>query len=150
MIRLGVFCGLLATTLPGFVKPVARYEEHKTLAIGARAPDFKLPGIDGKIYTLSSFKNARVLVIIFTCNHCPTAQAYEDRIIQLTKDYSPKGVSVVAIMPNDPNAIQLSELGYTDMGDSLEEMKIRSKQKKFNFPYLYDGKTESVENAYGP
>ena len=130
------------------LRPVA--DEHPTLSIGAKAPDFKLQGVDGKIYTLASFSKAKVLAIVFTCNHCPTAQAYEDRIIQLTKDYSSKGVSVVAIMPNDPNAVQLSELGYTDMGDSFEEMKIRAKQKKFIFPYLYDGKTESVANAYGP
>ena len=63
------------------------YDEHKTLEIGAPAPDFKLEGVDGKIYTLSSFAKAKVLVIIFTCNHCPTAQAYEDRIIQLTRDF---------------------------------------------------------------
>ena len=125
-------------------------DEHPTLSIGAKAPDFKLPAVDGKIYTLASFSRAKVLVVIFTCNHCPTAQAYEDRIIQMTRDYSSKGVSVVAIMPNDPMAVQLSELGYTDLSDSFEEMKIRSKQKKFNFPYLYDGKTESVAQAYGP
>src|SRR5260221_12381215 len=125
-------------------------EEHPTLAINARAPGFKLQGVDGKIYTLASFSKAKILVIVFTCNHCPTAQAYEDRIIQLTKDYSSKGVSVVAIMPNDPNAVRLDELGYTDMGDSFAEMKLRAKQKKYNFPYLYDGKTETVAKAYGP
>jgi thiol-disulfide isomerase/thioredoxin len=125
-------------------------DEHPTLAIGAAAPDFRLPGVDGKIYGLGSFKNARVLVIIFTCNHCPTAQAYEDRIIQLAKDYKNKGVSVVAIMPNDPKSIRLDELGYTDMGDSYSEMKIRAKEKHFNFPYLYDGKTETVSRKYGP
>jgi thiol-disulfide isomerase/thioredoxin len=89
-------------------------------------------------------------VIIFTCNHCPTAQAYEDRIIQLTNDYKNKGVQVVAIMPNDPQAVRLDELGYTDLSDSFEEMKTRYKQKKFNFPYLNDGKTQSVAKAYGP
>ncbi len=125
-------------------------EEHPTLAINAKAPGFKLQGVDGKIYTLASFSKAKILVIVFTCNHCPTAQAYEDRIIQLTKDYSSKGVSVVAIMPNDPNAVRLDELGYTDMGDSFAEMKLRAKQKKYNFPYLYDGKTETVAKAYGP
>src|ERR1043166_9749361 len=83
--------------------------EHKTLAIGAQAPDFKLPATDGKSYSLSSFQNANVLVIIFTCNHCPTAQAYEDRFIQLRKDYGYKDVAVVAIMPNDPGAIRLDE-----------------------------------------
>jgi len=125
-------------------------DERKTLAIGASAPDFKLPGVDGKTYSLASFKNANILVIIFTCNHCPTAQAYEDRIIQLTKDYSNKGVAVVAIMPNDPSAIRLDELGYTDLSDSFEEMKIRAKEKHFNFPYLYDGATQSTAKAYGP
>ena len=85
-----------------------------------------------------------MLVIVFTCNHCPTAQAYEDRIIQLTKDYAAKNVAVVAIMPNDPTSINLDELGYTDMGDSFEEMKLRAKEKNFNFPYLYDGETEKA------
>src|SRR4051812_42669805 len=125
-------------------------EEHKTLEIGAQAPDFKLKGVDDKMYSLASFKDASILVIVFTCNHCPTAQAYEERIIQLTKDYKDKGVAVVAINPNDPKAINLDELGYTDLSDSFEEMKIRAKEKQFNFPYLYDGETQSVANAYGP
>jgi len=125
-------------------------EEHKTLEVGANAPNFSLPGVDGKTYTLASFKNAQILVIVFTCNHCPTAQAYEDRIIQLTKDYSKKGVAVIAISPNDPNSVNLNELGYSDLSDSYEEMKLRAKQKKYNFPYLYDGKTQSVSKAYGP
>jgi peroxiredoxin len=125
-------------------------EEHKTLKIGAQAPDFKLKGVDDKIYSLTSFNDANILVIVFTCNHCPTAQAYEDRIIQLTNDYKDKGVALVAIMPNNPNAIRLDELGYTDMSDSFEEMKIRAKEKHFNFPYLYDGDTQSTANAYGP
>lgn len=125
-------------------------DEHPTLAIGASAPDFSLPGVDGKTYSLSSFKEAKVLVIVFTCNHCPTAQAYESRIIQLTKDYSGKGVAVLAIMPNDPTSIRLDELGYTDMGDSFEEMKLRAAEKGYNFPYLFDGKTEETSKKYGP
>ena len=123
---------------------------HPTLAIGAAAPAFNLKGTDGKMYTLASFKNSPVLVIVFTCNHCPTAQAYEERLIQLKKDYGNKGVAVVAIMPNDAASITLSELDYTDMSDSYEEMKIRATQKHFNFPYLYDGNTEAVSIAYGP
>jgi len=125
-------------------------DEHKTLPIGSPAPDFKLPGVDGKIVTLASFKNSKILVIVFTCNHCPTAQAYEERIIQLTKDYSGKGVAVVAISPNDPKSVSLDELGYTDIGDSYKEMKLRAREKKYNFPYLYDGATQSVAIAYGP
>jgi len=138
-----LLCGLFFS----FKQPA---DEHPTLAIGAQAPDFGLPGIDGKTYTLSSFKSSPVLVIVFTCNHCPTAQAYEDRVIQLTSDYKDKGVAVVAIMPNDPQAIQLDELGYTDMSDSFDEMKLRAKNKHYNFPYLYDGATQSVSHAYGP
>lgn len=133
--------------LAGRTRPAG---DHPTLAIGAAAPDFSLPGVDGKTYTLSSFANSKVLVIVFTCNHCPTAQAYEDRIIQLTKDYKDKGVAVVAIMPNDPQSIRLDELGYTDMGDSFEEMKRRAAEKQFNFPYLYDGEAEAASTKYGP
>src|ERR1700733_13270751 len=73
-------------------------EDHPTLTIGAKAPPFSLMGVDGKIYTLASFKNAKLLVIVFTCNHCPTAQAYEERLIKLTRNYRSRGASVVAIM----------------------------------------------------
>jgi thiol-disulfide isomerase/thioredoxin len=125
-------------------------DDHPTLAIGSKAPAFSLKGIDGKTYTLASFSKYKILVIIFTCNHCPTAQAYEDRIIQLAKDYQAKNVAIVAVNPNDPKAVRLDELGYTDMGDSYEEMKRRAAHKKFNFPYLYDGETETMAKAYGP
>jgi len=124
--------------------------EHKTLAIGSKAPDFSLPAVDGKTYSLQSFKDAKVLAIIFTCNHCPTAQGYEERIIQLTKDYSSKGVQVVAINPNHPESLRLDELGWSDVGDSFDDMKVRAKEKNFNFPYLYDGDSETVSKAYGP
>lgn len=125
-------------------------DDPVTLAIGTKAPNFSLPATDGKTYSLASFAKAKILVIIFTCNHCPTAQAYEDRIIQLTNDYKSKGVQVVAISPNDPEAVRLDELGYSDMGDSFAEMKLRHRIKKYNFPYLYDGKTQTVSKAYGP
>jgi peroxiredoxin len=125
-------------------------DEHPTLAIGAAAPDFSLQGVDGKTYSLASFRDAKLLVIVFTCNHCPTAQAYEDRLIQLAGGYRDKGVALVAIMPNDPQSIRLDELGYTDMGDSFDEMKRRAAAKHFNFPYLYDGKTEEASKKYGP
>jgi peroxiredoxin len=128
----------------------ARAADHKTLEIGASAPDFSLPGIDGKMYNLASFKNADVLAIVFMCNHCPTSQAYEDRIVKLTADYAGKGVKVVAINPNNPKSLRLDELGYSDLGDSFEEMKIRAKDRHFNFPYLYDGETEVTSNRYGP
>lgn len=125
-------------------------EEHPTLPIGAKAPAFSLKGVDGKTYSLASFSKYKILVIIFTCNHCPTAQAYEERIIQLTKDYTPKGVGVVAVSPNDPKSVRLDELGYSDLNDSYDEMKLRARQKKFNFPYLYDGDKQTMAKAYGP
>jgi thiol-disulfide isomerase/thioredoxin len=125
-------------------------ELPKTLEIGASAPDFNLPAIDGKNYRLADFAKADILVIIFTCNHCPTAQAYESRIMKLAADYKDKGVVIVAISPNDPNAVRLDELGYSDLGDTLEDMKIRAEYKKFNFPYLYDGRTQKVSRLYGP
>src|SRR3954447_24990070 len=78
-----------------------------TLPIGAAAPDFRLPGVDGKTYSLEDFADAKVLVVIFTCNHCPTAQAYEGRIIRLHEESKDKGVAVVAISPNDPAALRL-------------------------------------------
>src|SRR5260221_1190582 len=127
---------LLALTNFTFAQDAAHQYDHKTLAIGASAPDFSLPGIDGKTYTLNSFKNAKVLVIVFICNHCPTSQAYEDRIIKLTNDYADRGVTVVGINPNSPASLRLDELGYSDLGDSFAEMKIRAKDAKYNFPYL--------------
>lgn len=125
-------------------------DAHPVLAIGAKAPDFSLPGIDGKTHSLAEYSSAKVLAIVFTCNHCPTAQLYEERIKKLADDYSGKGVTLVAIEPNDATAIRLDELGYTDVSDSLDEMKIRAEYRHFNFPYLYDGETQSVSNAYGP
>ena len=125
-------------------------QKVETLEIGRQAPDFNLPGVDRRNYRLADFADAKILVVVFTCNHCPTAQAYEDRIKKLTSDYKNKGVTVVAISPNDPEAVRLDELGYSDMGDTFEEMKIRVNDKGYNFPYLYDGKTQAVTIAYGP
>jgi thiol-disulfide isomerase/thioredoxin len=122
---------------------------HPILAIGSPAPDFELPGIDGKVHKLSEYQDSPLLMILFICNHCPTSQLYEGRMKKLVEDYRGKGVGFVAIQPNDPKAILLSELGYTDVSDSLEEMKIRAEHRHFNFPYLYDGETQSVTQAYG-
>jgi thiol-disulfide isomerase/thioredoxin len=125
-------------------------QEVRTLEPGDAAPDFRLPDVSGKFYTLADFKDASVLVIIFTCNHCPTAQAYEDRMIQFTEDYRDKGVAVVGIMPNSTMALLPEECGYTDLNDSYEEMQIRARDKKYNFPYLYDGDDQAVSIKYGP
>jgi peroxiredoxin len=121
----------------------------KPLAIGAPAPDFSLPGVDGKTHRLADYSDAKVLFVIFTCNHCPTAQAYEARLARLHEDFKEKGVAVVAISPNDPAAVRLDELGYTDLTDSFEDMKVRAKDHRFPYPYLYDGETQAVSLAYG-
>lgn len=128
---------------------IVRAEQVTPLEIGSPAPDFNLLGVDGKQHALSDYDKARVLVVVFTCNHCPTAQAYEGRIKQLHADYKDKGVALVAINPNNPAAIRLDELGYTDLSDSLDEMKIRAKEQGFGFPYLFDGDTQKVAHAYG-
>lgn len=128
----------------------AAEDAHPILAIGAPAPDFVLPGVDGKIHKLSDYAASPVLVVVFTCNHCPIAQMYEQRIQQLTVDYKGKGVAIVAIQPNDPRAIRIDELDSSDMSDSLPEMKIRMQYKHLSYPYLYDGETQQVARAYGP
>ena len=136
---------MLAATL-FFLSLTARAaeDEHPTLAVGSQAPDFSLPGIDGKTHTLAEYSKSQFLAIVFTCNHCPTAQLYETRIKKLVDDFQSKNVAFVAIQPNDPQAIRLSELGYTDVSDSLADMKIRAAYRNFNFPYLYDGDTQAV------
>ncbi len=128
---------------------VADPPRPKTLPIGSPSPDFHLPSVDGKTYSLSDFATARVLVVIFTCNHCPTAQAYEGRIARLQADYHDKGVAVVAISPNNPAAVRLDELGFTDLGDSFEDMKLRAKDHNYTYPYLYDGETQATAKAFG-
>ena len=124
--------------------------EHPTLPLGSPAPEFSLPGVDGRTYSLKDFAAAKVLVVIFTSVHCPTAQAYEGRIKQLVPDYRPRGVAFVAINPNNPDAVRLDEQGYTDLDDTFESMKIRAADRQFNYPFLDDGPTEAVARQYGP
>jgi len=121
----------------------------KTLAIGDKAPDFNLPGVDGKNHSLKDYAHAKVLVVVWTCNHCPTAQAYEARVAKLHDDYKDKGVAVVAISPNDAEAVRLDELGYSDLTDSFEDMKVRAKDQKYPYPYLFDGETQATAKAFG-
>jgi peroxiredoxin len=139
---------LLAILLLSF--GVAAAEDHPILALGSPAPDFALPGVDGQTHKLSDYASSPVLVVAFTCNHCPIAQMYERRIADLAADYKDRGVTVVAIQPNDPTAIRIDELDSSDISDSLEEMQIRAQYKHLTYPYLYDGETQSVTNAFGP
>jgi peroxiredoxin len=124
--------------------------DHPILPIGSPAPDFSLPGVDGKTHSLSDYASSPVLAVIFACNHCPISQMYEQRIQQLSDDYQSKGVAVVVIQPNDPYALRIDELDSSDISDTLEEMKIRVAWKHLTYPYVYDGDTQSVTRAYGP
>ncbi len=111
----------------------------KTLDLGEKAPNFKLPGVDGRQYSLETFSDKPILAVAFWCNHCPYVKAYEARAVSIQRDYAPKGVQFVAINSND-------EKSYPE--DSFPEMVERAREKKFNFPYLRDKRQEAVE-AYG-
>ena len=143
---LGLIC--LSLFASAGARPVVGADE-KPLAIGAPAPDFSLPGVDGKTYTLADFAGSKALVVVFTCNHCPTANAYEARLAKFHADYGPRGVKFVAISPNDPLAVRPDELGYTDLDDSFESMKIRARDHHFAYPYLYDGETQATSHRFG-
>lgn len=144
------FCTVAAALFLLLTSTAAQAADVKPMEIGEKAIPFSLPGVDGKTYTLDSFSDAEILVFVFTANHCPTAQAYEGRIKQLHADYKDKGVAVVAISPNDDKAVRLDELGYTDVGDTFEDMKIRAEWAGFEFPYLYAGDKTELCKQYGP
>ncbi len=133
----------------GLIGIASAATEVKTLEIGASAPDFQLPGVDGEDHTLAEYKDAKILAILFTCNHCPSAQGAESRIHSIVEDYKEESFQLVAISPNDPLSVRLNELGYSVYGDSLEDMKHHAKENNFQFPYLYDGETQNVALAYG-
>lgn len=119
------------------------------LQIGETAPDFSLPGIDGKTHTLADYKDAKLLMVAFISNHCPSSHAAEGRMKQLIADTKGKGLVFVAINPNNPKGLSLDELGYSKYNDSFEDMQKYAKDQGFDFPYLYDGETQSVAHAYG-
>lgn len=111
-----------------------------TLKIGGMVPDFSLPGVDGKTYTLHELAQAhKAVAVVISCNHCPYVVAYEDRMVALQRDFTGRGATLVAVNANDAKR-------YGE--DSFDEMKKRAKQKKFNFPYLRD-ETQETARAYG-
>jgi peroxiredoxin len=130
---------LLVSSIAAFIALTAFVSPPNGYKIGDKAADFSLKGVDGKMHSLSEIKNAKGYIVIFTCNHCPYAKMYEDRIIALHKKYSKLGYPVVAINPNDPEVVP---------EDSFEEMKTRSKEKNFGFNYLIDEK-QTVFPQYG-
>lgn len=109
------------------------------LDLGTKAPDFKLPATDGKTYGLDSFKEAKALCVIFSCNHCPYVKAYEGRYVAMQAELGPRGFQLVAINANDAE-------GYPE--DGFDAMVARDKEKGFNFPYLRD-ESQAVAKAYG-
>ncbi|HEX9759043.1 MAG TPA: thioredoxin family protein [Nitrospiria bacterium] len=111
----------------------------KRLAIGDQAPAFTLPGVDGKTYSLDSFKDKKIIVVMFTCNHCPYVQAYEPRLVDIQRETRDQGVAFVAINANET-------LNYPE--DDFPKMVKRAKEKNYNFPYLRD-ETQEVADAYG-
>lgn len=123
--------------------------EYPVLPTGAPLPDFALPGVDGKVHKSGEYSKAKVLAVLFESVHCPVSINYEARAEQLYNDYKNKGVALVAINPNNPKAIRLNELGYTDMSDSLPEMKIRTAFRGITWPYLYDGDTQVTSMKFG-
>src|SRR5438552_1110998 len=149
-----LFCGWLsAQTRPSGSKRVDLESEmppdaHR-LKIGDPAPDFSLPGVDGKTYTLADFKDKPILMVIFLSNHCPYSHAAEMRLLPLVAEMKDRGLGVVAINPNSPEAISVGELGYSKYNDSFDEMKLYAKERGFTFPYLYDGRTQATAKAYG-
>jgi peroxiredoxin len=110
-----------------------------TLQLGDPALNFSLPAVDGKTYGLDSFADKPVLVVVFSCNHCPYVQAYEDRLVAIQRDYGGRGLQLVAINSNDDSR-------YPE--DSFEQMIARAQTKGFNFPYLRDA-SQRVAHAFG-
>lgn len=132
---------LLIIVIAGTTAAFALYKpvDEEGYGIGDNATDFKLKNIDGKMVSLSDYKDAKGFLVIFTCNHCPYAVAYENRIIALDAKYKPQGVPVIAINPNNPKV---------QPQDDFENMKIRAKEKGFTFPYLLDDGQE-IYPQYG-
>ena len=139
----------LLSLLLGCLAVAAHAEDVTPIKPGTPAPDFNLPGIDGKQHTLADYKKAEVLMVIFLSNHCPASHACEPRLLKLLADYKSKGFDVVAINPNNPISVRPDELGYSKYNDSFDEMKLYAKEAKFTFDYLYDGETQATARAYG-
>jgi len=131
MKRIGFFA-LLMGFLMSFTNPTG-------YKVGDKATDFKLKSVDNKMYSMADYEDAKGFIVVFTCNHCPFAVKYEDRIIDLAKKYKLKGYILLAINPNDPAA---------QPEDSFELMQKRAKEKKFSFPYLFD-EGQKIYPQYG-
>jgi thiol-disulfide isomerase/thioredoxin len=135
-----------AAAQPAGMKP---NQEHPLMPIGTAAPDFALKGTDDKVHSLAEFSKAKLLVVMFESIHCPVSEVYEPRMRALYDAFHNKGVAFVAINPNNPAAVRLDELGYTDLTDSPADMKIRVAAEHIPWPYLYDGETQATVQKFG-
>jgi peroxiredoxin len=147
LLALGAPLCLRAANASGLVN--GNPPDIKTLKIGDAAPDFELIGTDGKMHKLAEYKGGKVLVVLFTSNHCPTSHSIERRLQRFYQDYKGRGVKLVAINPNHPDGLSPDELGYGEFGDSFEEMKPYAEKNHWTFDYLYDGEKQIVARAYG-
>ena len=146
--KLRLACFALAAIVPGQI--LLAQATPAELAIGASAPNFSLPAVDGTVKQLKDFASSKILVVAFICNHCTQSQVYESRLQKFADDYRARGVAVVAIQSDNPDSVPIQELAYSDVGDSLPDMKTRAEYRHFTFPYLYDGDAQKVARQYGP
>jgi peroxiredoxin len=146
---LSLLLALNATFAAAAATPLPDKDGIQTLAIGDPAPDFALPGIDGKTHRLADYQSAKLLMVAFISNHCPDSHAAEGRIMKLVENLKGKGFALVAINPNNPDGLSIAELGYSKYNDGFDDMKKYASEQGFNFPYLYDGETQSTAKAYG-
>ena len=144
-----LFCRVITVLLCSFVVVASAEEGVADLPIGATAPDFALPGIDGKTHKLAEYSDGKLLMIFFTSNHCPTSHGVEGRLKKFLTEFRPRGLTFVAINPNHPDGLSTDELGYSKYNDGFEDMKKYAAESGFDFPYLYDGDTQAVAKAYG-
>lgn len=124
-------------------------EVPKVLPIGSELPAFSLLGIDGKTHTEKDYADAKILCVVFTCNHCPDSVAAAARTEEIHKDYKDKGIAIIAVNSNNPKSLRPDELGYSPYGDSFEEMKPFADSHGWTFPYLYDGEKQEFATACG-
>ncbi len=149
MIRLAAWISLAICLIVASPSTAAHPPGFTELSIGDAAPDFKLPGIDGRDWSLGDLSDSKVLMVYFTSNHCPVCHAHDPRLVKLIAELKGKPVQVVAINPNSGDGLRLDELGYSKYDDSFEDMAPYAKDEGFTFPYLYDGDTQATAKKYG-
>jgi thiol-disulfide isomerase/thioredoxin len=149
LLRLVAVAATLAPIPPTIAQDKAGERVIATLAIGDAAPDFHLPGIDGRTHALADYRSAPVLMVAFISNHCPDSNATAPRLVAFAKEMAARGVMVVAINPNHPEGLSVDELGYSRYDDSFADMKRYAAEVQLPFPYLWDGETQATAAAYG-